>query len=124
MILKRMHPLPLCVLLLLLEGQTISGETIENYMHRRNDVFQRENKMRTGGTLTLNTQERIVNGFLVDLKFKELYYYKTHNAGQDFPPANNFLKVKEDIEKSEVFKVIKMMPKGKFNELLLAFCYE
>ena len=93
-------------------SQIISGESMKNYMRRRNDTLQRLRKMGTGGTIQLNKQERMVNKFLMALKYNELYYYKSNNDGQHFPPANHFLKVKEDIEKSDVFKIIKMMPKG------------
>ena len=113
-VISMMYLLPLCGLLCLLNGQIISGETIENYMHRRNDAKEKQRKAGTGGTVTLNTKERIMNEFLMDLKLKELYYYKANNDGQDFQPANHFLRVKEDIEKSDVFKIIKMMPKGWF----------
>ena len=30
----------------------------------------------------------------------------------EFPPAHSFLSMKEDIEKSEVFQIIKILPKG------------
>ena len=109
-----MYLLPLCGLLCLLNCQSISGESIKNYMRRRNDAEEKQRKSGTGGTVTLNTKERIVNELLMDLKLKELYYHKSNNDGRDFPPANHFLKVKEDIENSEVFKIIKMMPKGWF----------
>ena len=76
-----------CGLLCLLNGQIISGETIKNYM-------MPQRKAGTGGTVTLNTKERIVNELLMDLKLKELYYHKSNNFGRDFPPANHFWKAK------------------------------
>ena len=103
-----------CVLLCLLVLPSRSGDIMENYMQQRNNLLQRRRKLATGGKVTLSEKERIVNQFLMDLKLEELYHYKSNNAGQHFPPANHFLKAKGDIEKSDVFKIIKKMPKGRF----------
>ena len=107
-----------CVFVCLLARQSIAGESITKYMQRRNDILQRQRKMGTGGTTKLNKQESVVNEFLMEMKFEELYYYKSNNDGQHFPPANHFLKAKKDIEKSNIFKIIKMMPKGGFDLLM------
>ena len=83
-------------------------------MQRRNDAEEKQRKSGTGGTATLYAKECIVNELLMDLVLKELYYHKSNDDDRDFPPTNHFLKVKENIENSEAFNIIKMMPKGWF----------
>ena len=108
------HVLPCVILFYLLGTHAISGETMANYMQRRNDLFQRQRELANDRNVTLNKKEHVVNEFLKSVKLKELHHYKSNNDGQNFPPANQFLKVKQCIESSDVFKIISKMPKGRF----------
>ena len=42
-------------------SEWVIGKTIENYMHRRNAAKEKQRKEGSGGAVTLNTKERIVN---------------------------------------------------------------
>lgn len=66
-----------------------------------------------GGHLHLSRKELVVDKIIQKLKKDEIEKgYKNHSA---YAPGLHFFKSKPLIEKSEVFKVIKMMPKGKMS---------
>ena len=89
-----------------------SQETRDSYEHRRKNFMEQEGLMRTGGDLKLNSKEEALNSKLMAMKLKEIQAYRDDGDGHNFPPAVNFLKSKPNIEKSEVFKFIRTMPKG------------
>jgi len=63
----------------------------------------------TGSGLTLSAGEQLVDNLLKDAIMREI------NEGiekQNFAPSKNFMLSKKDIESSEVFALIKNMPKG------------
>ena len=68
--------------------------------------------MRIGGKMKLSDSERQVNDILMTMKAKELDVARENIT--NFPPAVHFFHAKPLIEKSEVFKMIRNMPKGKF----------
>ena len=67
--------------------------------------------MRIGGKIKLSDAEVKVNDTLMKLKIKELDVARTNTT--DFPPAVHFFRAKALIDKSEVFNVIRNIPKGK-----------
>ncbi|KAG8138370.1 hypothetical protein E2320_004265 [Naja naja] len=67
-----------------------------------------ENARRTGGNLILGAQEINFNHNLMQLKKTEIT--KAMETGI-FPPAMHFFKAKDFIEKSDVFNILKKMPK-------------
>ena len=105
-------------------SEWVIGKTIENYMHRRNDAKEKQRKTGSGGAVTLNTKERIVNESLMDLKLKGLYYHKSNNDCQHFPPTNHFLKVREDVEMSDVSKSSKWCQRVGLYILCVKFIFQ
>jgi Adenosine/AMP deaminase N-terminal len=71
--------------------------------------------------LTLNAQEQRVNAMLMSAK---LQTYDNCFDQMCFPPARHFFDAKSDIESSEVFRLIKRMPKGEMQKMLFAECVQ
>ncbi|XP_025317390.1 adenosine deaminase 2 isoform X2 [Canis lupus baileyi] len=75
----------------------------------RTQLLMRERMMQLGGQLVLTQQEELANERLMALKKAEVAQaMKTHQ----FPPSMHFFQAKNLIEKSEVFNILKKMPKG------------
>ncbi|XP_006862842.1 PREDICTED: adenosine deaminase CECR1 [Chrysochloris asiatica] len=75
----------------------------------RNELLNREKMVRLGEHLVLRKEEEQVNGNLMTLKKAEITKaMKT----QEFPPSMHFFHAKKLIEKSDVFHILKKMPKG------------
>ncbi|XP_070552254.1 adenosine deaminase 2-like [Ptychodera flava] len=81
----------------------------EAYLTVREQVLAKDASSATGWDQTLEGKEWAVNDVLMRFKGEDIA--KGRNTSV-FPPATHFFLAKEDIEKSEVFKIIKMMPKG------------
>lgn len=73
--------------------------------------------------LTLSPQEQRVNDLLMSAK---LQTYDNCFDQMCFPPARHFFDAKSDIENSEVFRLIKRMPKGEMfmQTVRLARCHQ
>ncbi|XP_023047860.1 adenosine deaminase 2 isoform X2 [Piliocolobus tephrosceles] len=65
--------------------------------------------MRLGGPLVLNTKEEQANERLMMLKIAEM---KEAMKTLIFPPSMHFFQAKHLIERSQVFNILRMMPKG------------
>ncbi|XP_072037272.1 adenosine deaminase 2-like [Amphiura filiformis] len=85
------------------------GRPLPAYMASRQELLEMERAQRTGGKIKLSLKEQKVNKTLMAMKEEE---YKTGLQGKPFPPALHFMIAKPLIDKSRVFDVIKMMPKG------------
>jgi len=90
----------------------------DEYLRLRNYMLYKEYQMRTGGRLKLSDAELRVNNTLMKLKAKELDIARRNVT--DFPPAVHFFRAKALIDKSEVFKMVRNMPKGKLTQNALA----
>lgn len=82
---------------------------------RRNEVLDVEEKTRMGyspnvAAQKMTSDESLVNDIISDFKDAELS--RGFNNSANFLASHHFFRVKEKIEQSEVFKLIKMMPKG------------
>ena len=103
----------LCFLLVLLTIK-YSAYTFQikkdEYLKLRNNVLRKEYQMRIGGKVRLSDAELRVNDTLMKLKAKELDVARTNTT--NFPPAVHFFRAKPLIDKSEVFNMIRNMPKG------------
>lgn len=67
-----------------------------------------------GGLIHLSRKELVVDRIIQKLKRDEIEKgFKNHSA---YAPGLHFFKSKPLIEKSEVFKIIKMMPKGNLTD--------
>ncbi|NP_001028889.2 adenosine deaminase 2-A precursor [Danio rerio] len=72
---------------------------------KRDALIGLEASRRTGGDITLNEREKLLDGKLQKLKQHDM------EAGQ-FPPSMHFFKAKRLIDQSPVFNLIQKMPKG------------
>ena len=83
-------------------------------------MLHKEYQMRIGGKMKLSDEELRVNATLMKFKAKEL------DAGRrnitDFPPAVHFFRAKALIDKSDVFKIIRNMPKGRCMTYVVKSC--
>jgi len=86
----------------------------DEYLKLRNNVLRKEYQMRIGGKVRLSDAELRVNDTLMKLKAKELDVAHTNTT--NFPPAVHFFRAKPLIDKSEVFNMIRNMPKGKHTQ--------
>ncbi|KAM9312988.1 adenosine deaminase 2 isoform 2-T2 [Gastrophryne carolinensis] len=75
----------------------------------RDLLMEKENFQRGGGNLILGEREAEANRNL--MKMKEAEVNQTLTTGL-FPPSMHFFKARSYIEKSQVFKVLREMPKG------------
>lgn len=66
--------------------------------------------MAVGGNIVLNSKEDMVNNILMTKKRAEIN--NSLYNGIPFPPNLHFFHARSLIEKSDVFQIIKMMPKG------------
>lgn len=76
----------------------------------RKQLLMREKTMQLGGQLVLTKEEELANERLMALKRAEM---KQAMETQEFPPSMHFFQAKNLIEKSEVFNILKKMPKGR-----------
>lgn len=76
----------------------------------RKQLLMREKMMQLGGQLVLKKEEELANKKLMALKKAEM---KQFMRTQKFPPSMHFFQAKNLIEKSEVFNILKKMPKGR-----------
>uniref|UniRef100_A0A2K5NX67 Adenosine deaminase 2 n=1 Tax=Cercocebus atys TaxID=9531 RepID=A0A2K5NX67_CERAT len=72
-------------------------------------LLLKEKMMRLGGPLVLTTKEEQANERLMTLKIAEM---KEVMKTLIFPPSMHFFQAKHLIERSQVFNILRMMPKG------------
>lgn len=77
---------------------------------RRNEVLDMEEKIRMGGAPQLTKKEQAVNDILLTIKDTELDL--GFNDSSQYLASHHFFRVKKRIEQSQVFSIIKMLPKG------------
>ncbi|XP_012506491.1 PREDICTED: adenosine deaminase CECR1 [Propithecus coquereli] len=75
----------------------------------RTHLSMKEEMMRLGGQLVLSTQEEQANEKLMAIKIAEMTEAMETLM---FPPSMHFFRAKRLIEKSQVFNILRMMPKG------------
>ncbi|KAJ4432791.1 hypothetical protein ANN_21430 [Periplaneta americana] len=97
-------------LLFLLSSCVFSAHSDCSYWENRESFLREERSMFLGADIVLTAEEEEVNAILMKIKEKE--YRKGFNDPASFPPARHFFEVKEDIERSEVFRIIQLLPKG------------
>ncbi|RZC33971.1 A deaminase domain containing protein [Asbolus verrucosus] len=88
----------------------IFGHSYADYRSDREAILAQEASELIGSSIELTEKEQQVNDLLMELKFEE--YDQGFNDPSKFLPSIHFFRSKAEIEKSEVFKFIKMMPKG------------
>ena len=80
-----------------------------DYMSDRKSLLKKDTVNRTGNRLVLSDNEKKANKILMAWKHKEL---SSAFATAEFIGAESFITAKPKIEQSQVFKIIKKMPKG------------
>ena len=98
-----------CLNVILIMIPLCHSETKQSFLAKRKGLLQKDYSHRTGADISLTAAETKVNSILMKIKTKEIIQAKASN---DFPPASHFFHAKNRIEKSDVFKIIKAMPKG------------
>lgn len=81
-----------------------------DYWSERASFIKLEQSQAIGSSIHLTENEETANKILMNYKFQE-YDQGFSNPG-NYPPARHFFDAREDIEKSEVFKFIRKLPKG------------
>ncbi|KYN05424.1 Adenosine deaminase CECR1 [Cyphomyrmex costatus] len=82
----------------------------EPYLQLRRKLLLDEKRESLGGDLELSPIESKANDVLMKAKCREIY--DGFITGNSFLPSYNFMEVIPKIEKSEVFKILRDMPKG------------
>ncbi|KAK3777780.1 hypothetical protein RRG08_038030 [Elysia crispata] len=80
------------------------------YLDKREAFIREETSMRIGANLKLNYREELVNHYL--MVQKELTVEASRLTKEPYLASRHFYQVKEEIEKTTIFKIIRMMPKG------------
>ncbi|KAB0790640.1 hypothetical protein PPYR_14917 [Photinus pyralis] len=86
------------------------SQSIGDYWSERRSLVSNENAQMLGSNVELNKKERIVNEYLMNLKFSE--FDEGFDTPSNFLPSRHFFQARRSIEKSPVFKFIRDMPKG------------
>lgn len=82
---------------------------ITDFWEQRQLLLAQEQTTILGQDQVLTAEEQQVNELLMAAKLKEMNHgFETLN----YPPSKNFIAVRHEIEASDVFKIIKEMPKG------------
>jgi adenosine deaminase CECR1 len=89
--------------------ENLRERTLREYEGVRTWVRQEEERIRVGGGLVLSEKEGEVNEIIMHLKRKE--YDLAMETGV-FLPEKHFFNIKNDIERSDIFNIIRKMPKG------------
>lgn len=101
------------VLCLLIHCECLSPA---EYNRQRQSLLQAEQSRRFGSSYVLNVGEKKLSRILIEAKQRE--FNSSRVNGTIFPPSVSFFKTKKIIEKSQVFQIIRRMPKGRF-----AYCH-
>ena len=80
------------------------------YAEARAAIIQAEEGMMTGGNVYLNPKEKQVDELIKNLKMRDIREGILDPI--NYAPGLHFFKAKPIIEKSQIFKIIKKMPKG------------
>ena len=92
------------------------SESVKDYMTNREELINKDTDHRTGQKLQLSAVEEKANSILMGWKRNELdAAYKTE---ADIS-SESFITAKTKIEKSNVFKIIRKMPKGWYVLLII-----
>ena len=109
---------PLAIYIENILNQSTKGRIAANdYMVKRKALLEEDAVNRTGYSLVLSDNEKKANAILMAWKHKELD--KAFSTA-DFIGAESFITAKSKIEQSQVFKIIKKMPKGQVPFCLLS----
>ena len=83
--------------------------SFEDYLNKRKELIEAEKESFLGAEIELTANEALFNDLLMQRKRTEL---ESSFQSANFPPAVPFYNVKYQIEQSDVFQMIKILPKG------------
>ena len=109
-IIASVAPLAIYIESALKEKMRYQGNATGDYLAERKILMDKDTVNRTGQSLVLSDNEKRANAILMGWKRKEL---DSAFATSQFIGAESFITAKSKIEQSQVFKIIKKMPKGK-----------
>lgn len=87
---------------------TVASADLNELLARREQILAEESIRILGGSLTLNSDEKLVNSILMEAKIRE---YDLSVSSLNFTHAY-FFQTKPSMLESEVFQFIRQMPKG------------
>lgn len=85
-------------------------DAYENVLKKRNNMLEREQEMMLGSDIELSDSEIKANDIIMDLKNKVLDDGFQEPGGFNF--SKHFFEYKDKIKNTELYKIIKAMPKG------------
>ncbi|CAG9859862.1 unnamed protein product [Phyllotreta striolata] len=88
----------------------ISVSESDNYVRRRDEILKLEAAEFLGGNVNLSVKEKRVDEVIQAARKREMI--KAHENSSEFLPSQHFFKVKNKISTSEVFSIIRKLPKG------------
>ena len=87
-----------------------NADVYEELKERRNQVLDAEDRIRHGGPILFTEKEKAVNEIFMKIKDEEVN--RGLEDSSQFLASHHFFRVKERIEQSEIYKIIKMIPKA------------
>ncbi|XP_045523079.1 adenosine deaminase 2-A-like [Pieris brassicae] len=87
-----------------------SHNEYESALFQRTQLLERELNMMLGNDLELGDAEEQVNEYIMELKRDEVDFGFTHP--QHFNYSKHFFDYKDEVQHTQLFKIIKQMPKG------------
>lgn len=109
LIVGRMYSIVTRYILFMLCAQTIA-RNIQDYNLKRANLLEEELAIQVGGNIKLSDEENVANDILMQYKQRELDDFFQQPKYFNF--SRHYFTYKDDIEKSEVYQIIKRMPKG------------
>lgn len=84
--------------------------SLDDYMSRRKSLLQQQFEMGFESDVTLTADEQLANKIIMRAKNKELKTGQAHPYA--FNPSRHIFEVLENVTESDLFKILKRMPKG------------
>ena len=103
-----------------LDNSQSSRNAANDYMSNRKVLLEKDTVNRTGYRLVLSDNEKKANAILMAWKHKEL---SAAFKSAEFIGAESFITAKSKIEQSQVYKIIKKMPKGSISLFAILFSF-
>lgn len=89
--------------------EPLTNNNYENYLNKRTALLQADSLLYFDTDVQLTPKEQTLNQKLIALQQSMIADYK---ANHFFPPARNFYNSKSHIEGTQLFKILRKMPKG------------
>jgi Adenosine/AMP deaminase N-terminal len=100
------------------EMEESSRPSFAKYLRMRQEALNDHLERALGADIVLNEREKHLNSILMDMKSEELS--QGFQNPFNFTPSRHFFDVWKSVESSPLFKLIKSMPKGIYQNKLLS----